>query len=429
MMGDYVNEEKAIFRKRIIATPVMRKKSAAPVPRNSLALGRKEIPKPQIKKNKSTGNASSFPNNIIYFEDQKPMASIAGKIATKDGISGTSLKKTEEQLRKTNGFERSTLFLYYCTHLLCETIGQEMSEFHMLHKNELMKAGVNSHTLSRRIRKKERENPNHYQFEPLDKEINSPSPPSGNKPGEAIKNMRAAFIDSDGILIDEFISTRAQFEPQQISTTVDLLNSFLSSAKNWMIDEEKILGVVHPNAERAEYIGLMDSIDSIPPGKEKHFLFSAIGYGYSLPPAYRRSISRPDVSTNGGVETTRPHANFLKSFENEILTKLENSLSSNCNDLMERFEGSSELRDTTYCENQSISAYISKARLPSGLENICKKLEPKMIKDVYMNNFVTLYKVTKVDSEHITIEKETFDEPTKKSLEKKLDEMLISIKN
>ena len=122
-------------------------------------------------------------------------------------------------------------------------------------------------------------------------------------------------------------------------------------------------------------------------------------------------------------------------FEDEIHSRLQNSINSNCDDLMENYNGSPYFQKASYCESQLIAAYISKASRQNPnhqndpnwrkLEDICTKLKPNMIKDVFLNtNFVTLYRVKKVDSTHVTIEKETFDETANKSLEKKLDEML-----
>jgi hypothetical protein len=428
MMGDYVNEEKTIFRKRIIATPVMRKKSAAPVPRNSLALGRKEIPKTPVNhRGKSIGNASKHPKNIVYFEDEKPITKtweITSEQYKNSFISGAELRRMENKLHiQGPGFNRENLFFYYCINLICK-IGKPMEEFNIKHKNNFPKPPSRSN-VSKQILKKETTNPHHYELEPL-KITGSTNQNNLNQAGEKWNNMIASFVDSDGILFDDFINSRKEFEPQKISSTVGLIQSFFHSAKNWVIGKEKYFGLVHPNAEGAEYISLKDEIT--PNQMMPNVRFSAIGYGYQLPPAYRTSIKRNKEKKSN----LYPHEMLAKNFKDEILAKLKKGISSNCCDLMESFEESSELRDTTYCANQSISVYISKGNSKQGskkLGTICNKLEPNMIKDVFMNNFVTLYRVTKVDPEHITIEKETFGEPIKKSLEKKLDEMIARLIN
>lgn len=421
MMGDSVNEEKAIFRKRIIATPVMRKKSAAHiVPRNSLALGRKEIPKTPVNhRGKSIGNASKHPKNIVYFEDEKPITSTF-KMSEKDrekfyteGISGAELEKMEEELQiHDQGFDRGNLFLYYCVNFICEN-RIRMRDLHVYHKG--MFPTFKGTSLFKKIGRAEYKDPHHYQHAELDETIKSPKTGSLNQSGEKIANMHTFFVDCDGLPFDEFVSSHPNFKAQKIFSTVDLIRCFFRSVDEWMIDDVKFIGIVHPNAEGVEFSGLQDSV-TLEQAKP-NICFSAIGYGYRLPQAYSSEAS----------------GDFLNNFENEILAKLKTNMSSNCKDLMDQFNHSKKLRNTTYCENQSISAYISKAQGKSNsskLSQICAKLEPNMIKDVFTKtNFVTLYKVTKVDSEHITIEKETLDEPTKKSLEKKLDEMLISIKN
>jgi len=412
-------------RKRLITIPPQRKQQQQFIPRQDLALGRKPPPtKIELKakakaKAKTMGNSSSFPKNIIYYEDEKPLISIDQR-AKEEGIKGTTLETMEKKLHQSNNFDRGNLLLFYCIHLLCET-GQKMSEFHVKHKDQF--PPTPTPTLSKRIRKEERNDPHHYKLEPLNKTIPNPNSSNLNKPNEAIVNMSASFIDSDGILFDEFIKSRPNFEPEQVSSTVGLLQSFFHSAKNWIIGDEKFLGLVHPNAERAEFINVKDEIplNKVTP----NIRFSAIGYGYQLPPAYRVKIDRYGKKIS-------PHQRLLEHFEGEILTKFKKSISSNCNDLMDRFDTSSELRKTTYCENPSISAYISKVskdKSASRLKNICNELQLNMIKGVFMNNFVTLYRVKKVDAENITIEKVIFEEPANRSLEKKLDEMICGLKS
>jgi len=410
-------------RKRLITIPPQRKQQQQQfIPRQDLAFGRKTPPtKIELEaKAKTMGNPSSFPKNIIYYEDEKPLISIDRR-AKEEGIEGTTLEIMEQELHQSNNFNRGNLLLFYCIHLLCET-GQKMSEFHVHHNNKL--PVVSPHTLSKRILKEEKNiNPFHYQFEPLDKIIKSANPSSLNKPNEEIFNMSASFIDSDGILFDEFIKSRPIFEPQQVSSTVIHLQAFFHSAKNWIIGDEKFLGLVHPNAERAEFINLKDEIplNKVTP----NIRFSAIGYGYQLPPAYRVKIDRDGKKIS-------PHQRLLEHFQDEILAKLKKDISSTCNDLMDRFDTSSELRKTTYCENPSISAYISKVskdKSASKLKNICNELQLNMIKGVFTNNFVTLYRVKKVDAGNITIEKVIFEEPANRSLEKKLDEMICGLKS
>jgi hypothetical protein len=444
MRGGNVNGKTPLpKRNRITTPPVKRKKSSEPItPRIQQAFGRGKIPKTMKKEvtkspidsltqqKKSIGNISSYPKNIIYYEDEKPITStfnIKSEEYYKSFISGNRLKTMEDELHlQVRGFDRGSLFFYYCINRICK-IGIRMEEFNIKHKNSFPKV-KSSKTVAQLIRHNEQTNPHYYESE-------TPIIPSAanqndlNQAGERLDNMIASFVDSDGILFDDFIKANQDgiFEYQKISSTVGLFQKFFQSAKNWNINDEKFFGLVHPNAEGIEYIGFNDDIT--PNNMAKNIHFSAIGYGYELPPAYRRSIHRPDATP----PIINPHITFKETFGTEILTKLKNSISSNCDGLMEEFNNSPELRNTTYCENQSISAYISKATgnsESSNLDAICDKLEPKMIKNVFMNtNFVTLYRVEKIDNDHVTIVKEILKEPAKESLENKLDEMIARLKN
>ena len=191
--------------------------------------------------------------------------------------------------------------------------------------------------------------------------------------------------------------------------------------------------MVHPNAEKIKLFGFNEEANKAT--KRIHTKFSALGHGYYLPQAYRR-----DYDDKGPGDKHFPHQTFSQKFEDEIHSRLQNSINSNCDDLMENYNGSPYFQKATYCESQLIAAYISKASQQNPmhqnnpnwrkLEDICTKLKPNMIKDVFSNtDFITLYRVKKVDSTHVTIEKETFDEPAKESLEKKLDEMISRLED
>ena len=437
MMGDNVDDK--TLPAPLTATPVkiredrlsdLRKKSAA----SKVAAARiirekntKPSKTPLAQRAKSIGNTSSYPKNIIYFEDQIPLISIS-EGAVENGIDNNILmNKYEQKLHETKSFDKDQVFLYYCLQHLRET-GISMSEFHICHKNKFS-AGVKKHPVAKKILKKESINPQHYQHEQL---VSSgrQNPNHSNSPSEKVANMRAYFVDSDGVSLDEFIESRSEFKPQKISSTVAALSPFFHSAMNWIEGDVKFLGLVHPNAEGIKFTSLNNNIDFIQ--ANHNIKFSAIGYGYRLPAAYRVSVHRRDP-LGGEPIPASPHITFGQNFQDEILIRLKNNFSSNCNDLMEGFNNSPELINTTYCENQSISAYISKATgdpESSNLDTICDKLEPKMIKNVFMNtNFVTLYRVEKIDNDHITIVKEILKEPAKESLENKLDEMLARLKN
>jgi len=445
-MGDNLDAKTPFNPFKLTATPVkiredrladLRKKSAASKvaaaiiavdhqTKSIATIARGKNSQPS-KPAKSIGNPSSYPKNIIYFEDQIPLISIS-EGALENGIDNNILmNKYEQKLHVTKSFDKDQVFLYYCIQHLRET-GISMSEFHIYHKNKFPHQ-VKKHPVAKEILKKESINPQHYQHEQLvasgQQNLNH-----SNSPSEKVVNMRAYFVDSDGVSLDEFLESRSEFKPQKISTTVADLGPFFHSAMNWIEGDVKFLGLVHPNAEGIKFTSLNNNIDFIQ--ANHNIKFSAIGYGYRLPAAYRVSVHRRDPL--GGVPIpASPHITFGQNFQDEILIRLKNNFSSNCNDLMEGFNNSPELINTTYCENQSISAYISKAKGDpehSNLDTICDKLESKMIKDVFTKtNFVTLYRVKKVDSEHITIEKETLEKSAEEALEKKLDEMIARLKN
>ena len=59
------------------------------------------------------------------------------------------------------------------------------------------------------------------------------------------------------------------------------------------------------------------------------------------------------------------------------------------------------------------------------MQLVCEKLEPSSIKDLFTNNnFITLYRVKKIDETYITIKKEPFKEGGEKLLGVKLDKMI-----
>ena len=443
-MGDYVDAKPPPIRRHSITAP--RPKRKTPItPRKQQALGREEnianndearkkaiaktlakaeaerLAREGEKRRKAIAakdvNQSLHPKNIIYYEDEKPITSTFEMDESErnkfynEGISGVELERMEEELHiQDRGFDRGNLFLYYCINFICEN-RIRMKDLHVYHKRYFPR--FKHYNLYKTIGKAENINSHHYQQIKLNENIKPPKTNNLNKSGERIANMHTFFVDCDGIPFEEFVSSRPNFISQKIFSTVELIRYFFRSVDEWMIGDVKFIGIVHPNAEGVEFSGLENSITL--EQARPNICFSAIGYGYKLPQAYS---SQKD---------------FLNNFEDEILAKLKTNMSSNCKDLMDQFNESTNLRNTTYCENQSISAYISKANNnpnSSKLSDICNKLNTHMIKDVFTKtNFVTLYRVKKVDSEHITIEKEPLEAPARKSLDKKLDAMIARLKN
>jgi hypothetical protein len=384
---------------------------------------------PPAQRAKSIGNTSSYPKNIIYYEDTAPLSNHFDTYYTKAqiaefgfwmkayeniGIKGQKIQAKETELLKSkNKFTNESILFFHCLNLLSKT--GKLNDFHLYGHSKLGKPNKSINQI--RIEFQE------HQKNPVN--IFTPKSPAQtanpfNKPPELWKNMRAYFLDTDGICFDKCFTPETRYDPQKISCTVNAVENFFHSATLWLKGTEKFLGVVHPNAESVKFTGFNTAATTIV--MNTHVNFSAFGYGYSLPPEY--------LPPN------------TKKLALKIPQRLLKSMFSNCDDLIESHE------ETPYCEKPTIAAYIAKNKQNRHLKNennskikvndapvdnpnwreledICTKLKPNMIKDVFTKtNFVTLYRVKKIDSTHVTIEKETFDEPAKKSLEKKLDEML-----
>jgi len=408
------------------------------------AKAQKAKPNP-IESSKPDYNTSSFPKNVIYYEDLKPVidtlmvdevtnfenglycinrAAIQGGYCD-EGVSGTTLRMKEKEHHLRKKIDRGTLLLHYNLSLIDQTISpisepEPIRNFHLFQKQAFPQSVHQTHKHHQEpITEKEETDIHYYRTNNLAENDNPPKQTDLNASGEKITNCIAYFIDSDGIDFDEFISTRDKFQPLKITSTVNGLNPFFHSASSWLNGVEKLLGIIHPNAEAAEFSGFNNTISSRE--IESNVWLTAIGYGEQLPPAYRRKVSR------GQQEDFNPYAEFINHFAEKILIKLRNSFSSKCNDLMENIENPSHLPSTTtYCENQSISAYISKLKRHSSImQLVCEKLEPSSIKDLFTNNnFITLYRVKKIDETYITIKKEPFKEGGEKLLGVKLDKMI-----
>ena len=396
-----------------------------------------------IESSKPDFNASSFPKNVIYYEDSKPVIDTLmvdevtnfenGSYCIKraavrkeyeaNGVSGTTLRRKEKEHHLQKKIDRGTLLLHYILSLIDQTISpisepEPIRNFHLYKKQKFPQKEHKTHQYHQ-ITKEEKTDIHYYRTNNLAQNDNPPKPTDFNADLGKITNCRAYIIDSDGIDFDEFISTRDKFQPLKITSTVDGLNPFFHSASSWLNGVEKLLGIIHPNAEAAEFSGFNNTISSRE--IKSNVWLTAIGYGEQLPPAYRTKVIRDQQ------EDLKPSAEFINHFAEEILIKLRNSLSSKCNDLMENIENPPHPPSTTtYCENQSISAYISKLkRPPSILQSVCEKLEPSSIKDLFTNNnFITLYRVKKIDETYITIKKEPFKEGGEKLLGVKLDKMI-----
>ena len=455
-------------RKRLTTLPIRRiKPQPQPTPWQEPASGRKTLPTKAeleaeaakakakaeaakakanpIESSKPDFNASSFPKNVIYYEDLKPVidtlmvdevtnfengsycikrAAVRKKYEAK-GVSGTTLRRKEKEHHLQKKIDRGTLLLHYILSLIDQTISpisepEPIRNFHLYKKQKFPQKDHKTHLYHQEpITKEEKTDIHYYRTNNLAQNDNPPKPTDFNADLGKITNCRAYIIDSDGIDFDEFISTRDKFQPLKITSTVDGLNPFFHSASSWLNGVEKLLGIIHPNAEAAEFSGFNNTISSRE--IKSNVWLTAIGYGEQLPPAYRTKVIRDQQ------EDLKPSAEFINHFAEEILIKLRNSLSSKCNDLMENIENPPHPPSTTtYCENQSISAYISKKnRPPSILQSVCEKLEPSSIKDLFTNNnFITLYRVKKIDETYITIKKEPFKEGGEKLLGVKLDKMI-----
>ena len=206
-MGDNVDPKTPPAPLILTATPVkiredrladLRKKSAA----SKVAAARiirekntKPSKTPLAQRAKSIGNTSSYPKNIIYFEDEKPITStfkMTKEEYIDSYISGTQLRTMEDKLHLQDpGFNRGNLFFYYCINRICK-IGIRMEEFNVKHKNNFPK--VSSPIAAKKIRGKEAINPHHYELQPLiitgDTTQNTL-----NQPNEKWKNMIASFVD------------------------------------------------------------------------------------------------------------------------------------------------------------------------------------------------------------------------------------------
>jgi hypothetical protein len=452
--------------KRLTTLPIRRiKPQPQPTPWQEPASGRKTLPTKAeleaeaakakakaeaakakanpIESSKPDFNASSFPKNVIYYEDSKPVIDTLmvdevtnfenGSYCIKraavrkeyeaNGVSGTTLRRKEKEHHLQKKIDRGTLLLHYILSLIDQTISpisepEPIRNFHLYKKQKFPQKEHKTHQYHQ-ITKEEKTDIHYYRTNNLAQNDNPPKPTDFNADLGKITNCRAYIIDSDGIDFDEFISTRDKFQPLKITSTVDGLNPFFHSASSWLNGVEKLLGIIHPNAEAAEFSGFNNTISSRE--IKSNVWLTAIGYGEQLPPAYRTKVIRDQQ------EDLKPSAEFINHFAEEILIKLRNSLSSKCNDLMENIENPPHPPSTTtYCENQSISAYISKLkRPPSILQSVCEKLEPSSIKDLFTNNnFITLYRVKKIDETYITIKKEPFKEGGEKLLGVKLDKMI-----
>jgi hypothetical protein len=479
MMGENVDDKTLPpKRNRITALPVKRKKSSIPItPRIQQALGRAEnianndearkkaISETVAKKKKleekrrkaiavkkeSIGNTSSYPKNVIFYEDTAPIINLFPELYPlidgerknlyrSEGIGGEDLQAKEiELLKSKNKFTRETILLYYCLNLLSQA-GKTMNLTHIYPHDKFGKPIKTANEIRKEIDTPEKSNPHHFTTNPFPTPRSSTQLNPLNKPNDLVLNTHAYFFDTDGLGFDEFVTTQTLFEPLKISCTVNAIENFFHSAEMWSKGKEKFVGVIHPNAEKVKFSGY--NITATQEIMNTHTKCTALGYGYHLPQAYRKGWREP----NSGPKHT-PLSLFIDMFEDDISSRLQKSMSSNCNDLMENYNDSPEdtpyPKTSSYCENQHVATYISKAtkwqkRGPnnnknpnwSELKDICNKVKPDMVKDVFTKtNFVTLYKVTKVDNKHITIEKETFNETANKSLEKRLDEMIARLKN
>ena len=291
--------------------------------------------------------------------------------------------------------------------------------------------------IRKEIENPEKSNPHHFTTNPFPTPRSSIQLNPFNKSKDLVLNTHAYFFDTDGLGFDEFVTTQTLFEPLKISCTVNAIENFFHSAVMWPKGKEKFVGVIHPNAEKVTFNGY--NITATQEIMNTHTKCTALGYGYHLPQAYRKGWREP----NSGPKHN-PLSRFRDMFEDDISSRLQKSMSSNCNDLMENYndypEDTPYPKISSYCENQHVATYISKSTKSKKigpknneqtnpnwrkLEYICTKLKPNMIKDVFTKtNFVTLYKVTKVDNKHITIVKEILEKSAEESLNKKLDEML-----
>jgi len=461
MMGDYVDGKTPPNPFKFIAPPVglreeylpdQRKKSTVSKASGARILREKSTKpskRPPTPWNKNPYNTSPSPKNIIYYEDTVPLRTLFDPWNSftvpqdrfdykKHGYTGEVLQKKEEELLALGGeFTRETLLLYYCLNLLGlvrnpKTIS--MNSTHIFPHDTFASPAKNwpLKQIRQHIRTQEEdvEERGYYVSNSLTLPPLKPRP-NFNEDKIKVHNMHAYFLDTDGFDFDKILTPKKRFEFRKISSTVTQLTEFFLSAEIWLEGTEKFLGLVHPNAEKIQLIGFNEEASEAT--KSVHTKFSALGYGYYLPQAYRSQY--PVKKEPRRKKESSPHQIFSQMFEQEIHSRLQNSINSNCDDLMENYNGSPYFQKATYCESQLIAAYISKASQQNPqhqnnpnwrkLEDICTKLKPNMIKDVFSNtDFITLYRVKKVDSTHVTIEKETFDESAKESLEKKLDEML-----
>ena len=468
-MGDNVDGKTPFNPFKHTATPVklreeyladLRKKSTKSKETAAIILREKSTKpskSPLTQWKKSIGNTSSSPKNGIYYEDTAPLRTLFDPFISsfvsqeqvefgntnevnfsdeykEHGYTGEDLQKKEKELLAPGGkFTRDTLLLYYCLNLLCLVRNPKTIPMNCTHifSHESFASPAKNWPISqirRHIRKKEDEDRGYYVSNSLTLPSLSPRP-NFNKSANKVHNMHAYFLDTDGFGFDKIFTPQKRFEFRKISSTISQLAEFFLSAEIWLEGTEKFLGLVHPNAEKIEFFGFNEEANQAT--MRIHTKFSALGYGYDLPQAYR-----PIYHLRG--KAINAHQTFTQMFEDEIHSRLQNSINSNCDDLMENYNDSPYFQKASYCENQLIAAYISKSKTQKQkkdpnwreLEDICTKLKPNMIKDVFTKtNFVTLYRVKKVDTMHVTIEKETFDEPANKSLEKKLDEMLSRLED
>ena len=471
MMGDNLNAKTPFNPFKLTAPPPqIREDSLADRRKKSTASTASKVSAARILREKSTklskspptqwktiGNPSSSPKNGIYYEDTAPLRTLFDPFISsffsreqvesgntnevnfsdeykEHGYTGEDLQKKEKQLLEPRGkFTRETLLLYYCLNLLCLVRNPKtipMNRTHIFPHESFASPAKNwpLTQIQKHIRKNEDEDRGYYVSNSLTLPSLSPRP-NFNKSANKVHNMHAYFLDTDGFGFDKIFTPKKRFEFRKISSTISQLAEFFLSAEIWLEGTEKFLGLVHPNAEKIEIIGFNEEANQAT--MRTHTKLSSLGYGYYLPQAYRSTY------LFGGKKINAPQT-FTQMFEDEIHSRLQNSINSNCDDLMENYNDSPYFQKASYCENQLIAAYISKStnakrqKNPNwrALEDICTKLEPNMIKDVFTKtNFVTLYRVKKVDSTHVTIEKETFDEIANKSLEKKLDEMISRLED
>ena len=399
------------------------------------------------------GNFPSIPKNVIFYEDTAPIRTLFPKLYPlidgerknlylSKGIRGEDLQAKEIKLLKSkNKFTRETILLYYCLNLLSQA-GKTMNLTHIYPHDKFGKPIKTANEIRKDISTPGKSNPHHFTTNPSPTPIQSTQLNRFNKSRDLVLNTHAYFFDTDGLGFDEFVTTQTLFEPLKISCTVNAIENFFHSAEMWSKGKEKFVGVIHPNAEKVKFSGY--NITATKEIMNTHTKCTALGYGYHLPQAYRK----PWKDSPSGPKHN-PLELFRDMFEDDLSSRLKKSMSSNCNDLMENYNDSPEdtpyLKTSPYCENQHVATYISKSMQSrkigpknneqtnpnwSQLKDICNKVKPDMVKDVFTKtNFVTLYKVTKVDSKHITIVKEILEKSAEESLNKKLDEMIARLKN